>query len=423
MIFKLFTVFVFSFVIFDIRFVRGWEDSLKHISGRDVNAVDPAHGIVDIQQYYREIFENDNWEDLDENEVKEQSESMKVYEKIVPGRYSVIFYQHTPDEIIDKTVTLLKDAHERTDGKLKASHFVHLKHAAKGFFATLSEKLVNVLKDHPHVLFVEPNVAFRRVASDEITVMKRSMSDIQWDLDRVDEHQPVYNNHYSPAADGNGVDVYIVDTGINYDHEDLEGRAHFGGLDVIDQLTGSQNKGKDCNGHGTHCAGTVGGKTFGVAKKVQLYSIRALDCKGTGAVDGIAIALDHVIAQHKADKGARPKVVSLSLGIKKNEVLNAAVKKATDSGIVVSSAAGNQGGNSCLYSPASSRSGLSVGASDSHDMIPMFSNVGQCVDLFAPGYRIVSATSKCNSCTLAKSGTSMANPHVAGAAAVLLQVS
>jgi hypothetical protein len=145
MIFKLFTVFVFSFVIFDIRFVRGWEDSLKHISGRDVNAVDPAHGIVDIQQYYREIFENDNWEDLDENEVKEQSESMKVYEKIVPGRYSVIFYQHTPDEIIDKTVTLLKDAHERTDGKLKASHFVHLKHAAKGFFATLSEKLVNVV--------------------------------------------------------------------------------------------------------------------------------------------------------------------------------------------------------------------------------------------------------------------------------------
>ena len=277
------------------------------------------------------------------------------------------------------------------------------------------------MRKHPHVQFVEPNIAFRRIPSEEPAITKRSLG-IQWDLDRVDERQLVYDNQYSPAASGDGVDVYIIDTGINYDHEDFGKRAHFGGLDVIDQLTGSSRGGRDCNGHGTHCAGTVGGNQYGVAKKVQLYSIRALDCTGTGSVDGIAIALDHVIAQHKADKGARPKVVSLSLGIKKNELLNTAVKTAVESGVIVSSAAGNQGGDSCHYSPASSRSGFSVGASDSHDLVPSFSNAGKCVDLFAPGYHILSASNKCNSCTLTKSGTSMANPHVAGAAAVILEV-
>ena len=265
---------------------------------------------------------------------------------------------------------------------------------------------------------------FKRGAVNSASFMKRSsdLPSIQWDLDRVDEHDRHFDHQYAPAGSGSGVDVYVIDTGINYDHEDFGGRAHYAGLDVIDKLTGSDRKGSDCNGHGTHCAGTVGGKKYGVAKDVRLFSLRALDCSGTGSVDGIVIAMDHVIAEHKKDDEKTHKVVSLSLGIKKSKVLNTAVKKGEEAGIVVVSAAGNQGGDSCKYSPASADAGIAVGASDSHDRVPDFSNAGRCVELYAPGYHIVSASNKCNTCTLTKSGTSMANPHAAGAAAIILQV-
>lgn len=272
--------------------------------------------------------------------------------------------------------------------------------------------------------YVEPNVVFRRGALNSARLIKRSSDStkIQWDLDRVDEHTRKFDNQYSPAGTGSGVDVYIIDTGINYDHDDFGGRAHYAGLDVIDKLTGSERKGSDCNGHGTHCAGTVGGKKFGIAKDVRLFSLRALDCSGTGSVDGIVIAMDHVIAEHKKEDEKRHKVVSLSLGIRKNKVLNTAIKKGEEAGIVMVSAAGNQGGDSCHYSPASADAGIAVGASDSRDRVPDFSNAGRCVELYAPGYHITSASNKCNSCTLTKSGTSMANPHAAGAAAIVLQV-
>ena len=144
MVFKFFAFALVIIVSARIDHVYSWEDSLKHVSERGVEGVDPSHGIEDIQQYYREFFEGNYWENSDDGKVKDQSH-MTVYEKFIPGRFSVIFHQQTPDGIIDKTVALLKDAHERTNGKLKATHFVHLKHAAKGFFATLNQKLVEVV--------------------------------------------------------------------------------------------------------------------------------------------------------------------------------------------------------------------------------------------------------------------------------------
>lgn len=242
---------------------------------------------------------------------------------------------------------------------------------------------------------------------------------VQWNLDRLDQHSKSLDGKFNPSRDGTGIDMYILDTGIRYDHTDFSGRVHYAGMDSIDELTGSKLKGKDCNGHGTHCAAIAGGKVHGVAKGADIYSLRVLGCSGKGAVSGIVMGIDFLIGKSKNESNR--KVMGLSLDLKKSRSLNVAVEMATKNNIPAVVAAGNQGKDSCLYSPSSAPSSISVGATNLQDVAMPFSNSGECMDLFAPGSEITSAGYNCASCAMVKSGTSMAAPHVLGASAILLQ--
>ena len=242
---------------------------------------------------------------------------------------------------------------------------------------------------------------------------------VQWNLDRLDQHSNSLDGEFNPSGDGAGIDMYILDTGIRYDHTDFNGRVQYAGMDSIDELTGSELMGEDCNGHGTHCAATAGGTIHGVAKGANIYSLRVLGCNGKGAVSGIVMGIDFLIGKSK--KESSRKVMGLSLDLKMTRSLNLAVEMAAQSNIPAIVAAGNQGKDSCLYSPSSATSSISVGATNLQDVAMPFTNSGECVDLFAPGTEIASASYACSSCEVVKSGTSMAAPHVLGASAILLQ--
>ena len=246
-------------------------------------------------------------------------------------------------------------------------------------------------------------------------------SDVPWNLDRLDQRNKRLDHSYNPSGDGQGANIYIIDTGVRDSHEDLSGRVKFAGFDAVDYLTGTNNRGEDCNGHGTHCAGTAAGTRYGVAKKATIYNMRALNCEGTGAVSGIVMGIDKIIKWKKEGAhGGSPVILSQSLGVKKSSSLNMAIERATDAGIVCVGAAGNQGGYSCNYSPASATMGIAVGASDQRDGITIFTNTGECTTIMAPGSQITSASHSCDTCTKTMSGTSMAAPHAAGYAAIVM---
>ena len=287
------------------------------------------------------------------------------------------------------------------------------------------------MSKHPFLHVVEQDVALkrspgqhyqgvrRRSSSEEYAVRQESPP---WNIDRLDSRKKRLDGVYEPEGSGEHASIYIIDTGVRYSHEEFEGRAHYAGFDAIDKLTGSNQHGEDCHGHGTHCAGTAAGKTYGVAKKATIYSVRALGCGGSGAVSGIVEGMDYIVGKVERGEQTGPVVFSMSLGVRKSESLNSAVARAMDKGIVAVGASGNQAGDSCDYSPASAKVGIAVGATDKDDNALSFSNSGECTDISAPGDDILSAHGSCDTCTKSLSGTSMAAPHVAGYMAVLLSL-
>lgn len=270
-----------------------------------------------------------------------------------------------------------------------------------GFVTTLSEVGQSRLLNDYRVI---------RIEQDRTAVINGTAN--SWGLDRIDQRGLPLNNNYTAPATGLGVSAFIVDSGIRFDHSLFGGRA-VRGVDVV----GDGYNGADCNGHGTHVAGTVGGGAgYGVAPDVTLVSARVLNCEGSGSISGIISALDWI-----GTNARRPAVVNMSLGGGASYSLDDAVNSLVANGIPVVVAAGNDNVDACNASPARAKSALTVAATANNDSRASFSNYGSCVDLFAPGVSIASAYKSSSTSIALMSGTSMAAPHVAGRVALLLE--
>lgn len=271
-----------------------------------------------------------------------------------------------------------------------------------GFAGALNHGQLKALENHPAVEYVEAD----QVMSIEATQYMDSYGH-PWGLDRIDERDLPLSGSYTYSYTGNGVRAYIIDTGLDVDHAQFEGRA----MNVYDAFGGSGN---DCNGHGTHVGGTVSGKTYGVAKKSLPRGVRVLDCNGSGSTSGIIAAVDWV-----RTNALKPAIANMSLGGGYSSTLNSAVNNLSSSGIFVAVAAGNSNADACNYSPASAAYAFTTAASTKTDYKASYSNYGSCVDAYAPGSSIKSAwIGSGNTETNTINGTSMASPHVAGVAAL-----
>ncbi|MCX5305979.1 S8 family peptidase [Streptomyces sp. NBC_00160] len=295
--------------------------------------------------------------------------------------------------------------------------------ALNGFAVRTTAGRAAALAADPRVASVEPDARFHTTdATDtpdtpgapgapEPQVLRQAPA--PWSLDRIDQRELPLDGSYTYPGRAEGVTVYVVDTGINTGHLEFGGRARTGYNAVF---LGSS---RDCSGHGTHVAATVGGATYGVAKGVSLVGVKVADCRGDARLSAILKGLDWVV-KDAAKAPATPAVANLSIGGTRSRALDTAVIRAVASGITVTAAAGNDGRDACGGSPAAVPQAITVGATDAQDRRAPFSDHGRCVDLSAPGVGITSAWKDSATATARASGTSMAAPHVAGVAALIL---
>jgi len=267
--------------------------------------------------------------------------------------------------------------------------------AIKGFAATLSPGAVAALQADPDVAYIE---------QDGIMTASTTQSGATWGIDRIDQRARPLSGTYTYTSTGAGVTAYIIDTGIQTSHPQFGGRAAV----AYDALGGN---GQDCNGHGTHVAGTVGSATYGVAKGVSLRAVRVLDCNGSGSTSGVIAGMNWVASHHVAKS-----VANMSLGGGYSSSTNTAANSLASSGVFLAVAAGNSAADACNSSPSSAANTTTVAASTSTDARASYSNYGGCVDLYAPGSSITSTW--LNGGTNTISGTSMATPHVTGVGAL-----
>ncbi|MEV0678726.1 S8 family peptidase [Actinosynnema sp. NPDC050436] len=323
---------------------------------------------------------------------------------VTPVAVADVLGANTPGAIDGSYVVVLKE--KPTNDSLAARYsgtVVHqFSHVFHGFSVRMTARDARRLAADPAVSYVQQN--------QRITLSGEQRNPPSWGLDRVDQRRLPLDDNYRYPTTASNVTVYVVDTGIRVSHRDFGGRAVWGTNTVDDQQ-------EDCHGHGTHVAGTVGGQSYGVAKGVKLVSAKVFDCGGNGSSEDVAEALDWVVAHHASG----PAVANMSLGgDAPDKVIEDAVRRTIADGVVAVVAAGNESDDACRHSPSRVREALTAAASDWTDRRAYFSNYGSCVDLFAPGDSITSAYTGSDTDSADLSGTSMATPHVSGAAALLL---
>ncbi|MFC9295074.1 S8 family serine peptidase [Streptomyces sp. NPDC057011] len=280
--------------------------------------------------------------------------------------------------------------------------------ALNGFAVPMTPLQLSIVRNSLGVKAVEEDAKVQSVPMPSSASGMRAPA-TSWGLDRIDQKLLPLDDDFSTEGNGAGVTAYILDTGIDYAHDEFGGRAKPG----FDAINDGRN-GQDCNGHGTHVAGTVAGKSYGVARKASLVSVRVLNCEGKGEWSGILAGMDWV-----AKNAKQPAVLNGSLGGDRSETVNNAATALSDAGVLPVFAAGNSAIDACNVSPASALRVVTVGATNRYDEETDFSNYGPCLSLYAPGQDIVSA--KLGGGSVALNGTSMAAPHVAGVAVLYKQ--
>jgi len=316
----------------------------------------------------------------------------------IPGQYIVVLHEEAVSVKSDAAIRSIATSMLGKSADLRYTYTT----ALQGFTAAgVSEKQAETLSSDSRVKFVEQDRTVHAYATQ---------SGATWGLDRVDARSGT-DGDYNYTATGAGVNAYIIDTGILPTHNDFGSRAST----FYDAFNDGQN-GVDCDGHGTHVAGTVGGSEYGVAKDVTLYGVRVLDCSGGGTLSSVTNGADYVAQNH-----TKPAVANMSLGGGASSTIDNAVQGMINAGVTTVVAAGNSDTDACNQSPARVADAITVGSTTSSDSRSSFSNYGSCVDIFAPGSNITSAWYTSNSATNTISGTSMASPHVAGGAALFLE--
>src|SRR6266540_874438 len=314
--------------------------------------------------------------------------------RTVPGSYVVILKDNvTARSATPQTATALT---QQYGGTVRSTWTA----ALHGFSARMSEAQARRLAADPRVSYVQ--------ADAEVHALATQTNPPSWGLDRIDQRNLPLDNSYTYATTAGNVHAYIIDTGIRITHTTFGGRATFDHNSVDTNNT-------DCNGHGTHVAGTVGGSQYGVAKGVALVAVKVLNCQGSGTTAQVADGINWV-----AGNAVKPAVANMSLGGGVNTTLDNAVSNAINMGVTFAIASGNSNADACNFSPARVAAAITVNATDINDARASFSNFGTCTDIFAPGVNITSSWNTSDTATNTISGTSMATPHVAGAAALWL---
>ncbi|WP_434925858.1 S8 family serine peptidase [Shewanella sp. HL-SH5] len=329
--------------------------------------------------------------------------------KAIKDNYIVVF--NTPSVLNLQDVSALADFSTQQANILATNYDISV---VKNFGSALNGVLINAnakqiaeLQNDPKIKYIEQD---QMMSISPVITASGNQGSPTWGLDRIDQRDLPLDNNYHYDYDGSGVTAYVVDTGVLTSHNEFGGRAS-SGYDFID----NDFDATDCNGHGTHVAGTIGGSSYGVAKNVNIVGVRVLNCSGSGSNSGVIAGINWV-----KNNASGPSVANMSLGGGASQATDDAVNAAVAAGISFVVAAGNDNSNACNYSPARAANAVTVGSTTSSDSRSSFSNYGTCLDIYAPGSSITSAWYTSNSATNTISGTSMAAPHVAGVAAVYL---
>jgi cerevisin len=331
--------------------------------------------------------------------------------ELIPNQYMVVLKKGLdPQEVEDHHNVLAEMIKSSPQSSL-----IHVYEMASlnGYAGTFSQDTIDAIRRMPHVDFVE---------QDQVVYALDTQKNAPWGLARISHRDSLtfrtYNRYPHDPNGGKGVTVYVVDTGVNVNHVDFGGRATWGAT------IPSNDQDVDGNGHGTHCAGTIAGSRYGVAKQAKVVAVKVLRSNGSGTMSDVVRGVEWTLTDHKQrTKSSKAKsVANMSLGGGYSRALNMAVDAAVEGGVNFAVAAGNDDADACDYSPASSELAVTVGASTLEDERAYFSNKGKCVDVFGPGKDITSTWIGSNTATNTISGTSMASPHVAGLLAYMLSL-